>query len=69
MSRNGWFFILQNYGSCGIRGPIPLLRINAHLLSVITKVASQMDYQGSKPQSDMMHQMRIMTGSLQHMIE
>jgi hypothetical protein len=28
-----------------------------------------MDYQGSKPQSDMMHMMRIMTGSLQHMIE
>ncbi len=51
------------------RGPIPLLRIHAHLLSVITKVASQMDYQGSKPQSDMMHMMRIMTGSLQHMIE
>jgi hypothetical protein len=51
------------------RGPIPLLRIHAHLLSVITKVASQMDYQGSKPQSDMMHIMRIMTGTLQHMIE
>jgi hypothetical protein len=51
------------------RGPIPLLRIRAHLMSVINKVAFQMDYQGSKPQSDMMHIMRIMTGSLQHMIE
>ncbi len=31
------------------RGLIPLLRIHAHLMSVINKVASQMDYQGSKP--------------------
>jgi hypothetical protein len=50
-------------------GPIPLLLIHAHLLSVITKVASQMDYQGSKPQSNMMHMMHIMAGSLQNMIE
>jgi hypothetical protein len=47
------------------RDPIPLLHIHAHLLSVLNKVASQ----GSKPQSYMMHMMRIMTGSLQHMIE
>jgi hypothetical protein len=51
------------------RGPIPLLRIHAHHLSVIYKVMSQMDHQGKKPQSDMMHMMQIMTGSLQHMIE
>jgi hypothetical protein len=51
------------------RGPIPLPRIHAHLLSVINKVASQMEYQGSKPQSDMMHMMGIMVGSLQNMIE
>jgi hypothetical protein len=51
------------------RGPIPLLRIHAHLLSVINMVVSQMDYQGSKLQSDMMHMMRTMTGSLQQMIE
>jgi hypothetical protein len=51
------------------RGPIPQLRIHAHLLSVIYKVASQMEYQGSKPQSDMMHMMQIMVGSLQNMIE
>jgi hypothetical protein len=50
------------------RGPIPLLHSHAHLLSVINKVASQMDYKGSKSQSDMMHMMHIMTGSLQHMI-
>jgi hypothetical protein len=51
------------------RGPILLLRIHAHLLSVINKVASRMEYQGSKPQSDMMHMMHIMVGSLQNMIE
>ncbi len=50
-------------------GPIPLLRIHAHLLSVINKVASQKEYQGSKPQSEMMHMMRIMVGTLQNMIE
>ncbi len=51
------------------RGPIPLLRIHVHLQSVINKVASEMMYQGSKHQSDMMQMMGIIVGSLQNILK
>ena len=50
------------------RGVIPLPRIHAHILSVINKISSQMEYQGAKPQSEMMHLLRIMRGSLENLI-
>ena len=50
------------------RGIIPLPRIHAHILSVINKISSQMEYQGAKPQSDMMLLLRIMRGSLENLV-
>jgi hypothetical protein len=34
------------------RGPIPMPRIHAHILSVLTKITSLLEYQGAKSQSD-----------------
>jgi len=51
------------------RGPIPMPRIHAHILSVLTKITSLLEYQGAKSQSGLMHMMRIMHGSLLEMIE
>jgi hypothetical protein len=51
------------------RGPIPMPCIHAHVLSVLTKITYLMEYQGAKSQSDLMHMMRIMHGSLVEMIE
>jgi hypothetical protein len=51
------------------RGPIPMPRIHAHILSVLTKITSLLEYQGAKSQSDLMHMIRIMHGSLLEMIE
>jgi hypothetical protein len=50
-------------------GPVPMVRIHAHISSVITKMSSLMEYQGCKTQSDLMLMMRIMTASLQEMID
>ena len=51
------------------RGPTPLVRVHAHISSVITKMSSLMEYQGCKVQSDIMLMMRLMLGSLQEMVE
>jgi hypothetical protein len=50
-------------------GPVPMVRIHAHISSVVTKMSSLMEYQGCKTQSDLMLMMRIMTASLQEMID
>ena len=61
--------IYRRMNMTGNKEQVPLILIHAHIQSVITIIKALLEYQGSQPQSDLMLMIRVLTGTLQEMIE